>query len=313
MQGITVGVPVFNGRNTLPRALDSILSQTVKLPIEVIIVDDGSTDTSANIALSYELLHPNVFRLIRTENRGVAAARNLIVSEARYDHLTWLDADDYYYPTKLAIQHETLSMWHMFGHSHLGDPHLMTFSNFDIGNEVYSFVSWLADPIKHILTGEFRAYLWASMVSTEAYRTIGPFNEVLHRGEDTDWLLRFLLQSPRLIVLTGGTPQMKYHFSTDRDGKKVEDGLQYMLSTYGDLFVERGVMDEFVPRRYWEISNFYHRNKAWNEMWRCRAIAAKMDPIRYENRLKSEIAAIPDRRYRSQIRSLCDHHMGRSK
>lgn len=94
MRGITVGIPAFNARLTLERALDSALSQTVSEPVEIIVVDDGSTDTTANIARSYELMFPDVVRLIRCENRGVAAARNTIVENAKYDHLGPVDKVD---------------------------------------------------------------------------------------------------------------------------------------------------------------------------------------------------------------------------
>lgn len=305
MTGITIGIPAYNARKTLERAIDSALSQTIKLPIEVLIVDDGSTDTTANIALSYELMHPDCVRLIRVPNRGVAAARNIIVKNARYDHLTWLDADDYYWPHKLETQFDALMMTHMINKTLPGDTYVMVVSPVWIDQKLCDFSAYFADPIKNILKGEFRAYLWATMTATAAYREVGPFNENLHRSEDTDWLLRYLLADSRFLVSTASDrPVVQYHFSTQRDGRRVEESFDYMRETYGREMKAYGIFDEYVPRRYWEISNFYHSNKKWDDMWRCRALAAKYGPATYGERLAKEINSLEDIEYRGYIERL---------
>jgi len=304
MHGITIGIPAHNARKTLERALKSALRQTPAVPFEIVVVDDGSDDTTANIALHYELMHPNTVRLIRTPNRGVAAARNTIVSEARYSLLTWLDADDFYYPDKLTYQYEAYMMRCMVERILPNDPRVIVFCAFDLNGSIYSYRPFLPAPIKHILSGDFRAYLWASLAATQAYRQTGPFNEKLHRMEDTDWLLRFLLSGERRIIITGEVPLMRYHFSTARDGRQVEDSLKYMVATYGGLMREHEIYEEYVPRRFIEISNFYHANKKWDDMWRCRAMAAALDPARYEDFLAQEISRISDAHHRAHVISL---------
>lgn len=298
-------MPAFNARKTLERAIDSALSQTIKLPVEIIIVDDGSSDTTANIARSYELMYPDRVRLLRTPNGGVAAARNLVVANANYDYLTWLDADDYYEPHKLQVQYDELLTWHMINKTYPGDSYLMVFSPVMIDKKLYNFADYFANPIKNILTGEFRAYLWASMTATASYREIGQFNEALHRSEDTDWLLRYLLAEKRLLISTPpDLPVMQYHFSTQRNGRLVEESFDYMRETYGAQMRELGIFDEYVPRRYWEISNFYHSNKSWNDMWRCRALAVKHGPEAFSARLSQEIASLKDSQQRKRIEQL---------
>ncbi len=304
MRGITIGIPAYNGRKTLERALDSALSQTIRLPYEILIVDDGSADTSANIALSYALMFPSLVRLIRTPNRGVAAARNTIVANALYDHLTWLDADDVYGPEKLELQYDALMLSNALAHLAPANPYMMLFSPFYLNSVIYSFDRYLSDPITHILSGDFRAYLWASLTATESYRRVGPFNETLHRSEDTDWLLRFIMSGGELTTTTG-KPLMEYQFSTDRDGARVEYSFRYMLEVYGAEMKQRGLYEEFVPRRYWEISNFYHRNKRWKDMWRCRAMAAALDPERFRERLETELRALKDPEQQLGIRQFC--------
>jgi len=306
-RGITVGIPAFNARKTLERAIESVLSQEGRTPYEVIVVDDGSTDTTANIALSYALRFSDRIRLIRTQNRGVAAARNTIVAEARYAHLTWLDADDYYFPNKLERQYDALMLHAMVRHDLPDNPDVILFSSFRMGKEIYTFNRYLPEPLADILSGAFRAYLWASLTATEAYRRTGPFNESLHRSEDTDWLLRYLLSGGKTVIATADGPVMNYTFSTDRNGAKVEDSFRFLLTTYGDEMRRLGVFEELVPRRWWEISNFYHRNKNWDDMWRCRAIAAYLDRERYWNRLTAEINALAPND-RDRVSAICFEH-----
>ena len=92
---ISVIIPAFNSEATLARALDSVLGQTAPAH-EIIVVDDGSQDGTADVAASFEGV-----RLLRQENRGVSAARNRGVEEASGDWVAFLDADDYYYPWRL--------------------------------------------------------------------------------------------------------------------------------------------------------------------------------------------------------------------
>lgn len=94
---ISVVVPLYNKRSTIRRALESILSQTA-FPREIIIVDDGSTDGSANIVQAEFCCGnaPIPFRLVQQANSGVSRARNRGLEEALGDYVAFLDADDYW-------------------------------------------------------------------------------------------------------------------------------------------------------------------------------------------------------------------------
>ena len=86
---VTIVTPCYNGSRYLAETLRSAVGQS-RPPLEIIVVDDGSTDHSATIAESFG---PPV-RVIRQENRGESAARNRALSEARGSHVLFLDADD---------------------------------------------------------------------------------------------------------------------------------------------------------------------------------------------------------------------------
>ena len=90
-------IPAFNASATLRQAVDSVLAQTYA-PHEIIVIDDGSTDTTAEVARSYGTR----VTLISQGNSGVSAARNAGASAASAEWLCFLDADDWYYPERLA-------------------------------------------------------------------------------------------------------------------------------------------------------------------------------------------------------------------
>jgi GT2 family glycosyltransferase len=92
----SVIIPVYNSAETLQKAIESVLEQTWPAH-EVIVVDDGSTDSSLQVANGFA----SKVRVIHQSNAGVAAARNLGAESATGDWLAFLDADDWYYPDRL--------------------------------------------------------------------------------------------------------------------------------------------------------------------------------------------------------------------
>lgn len=95
---IDVVLPAYNGSKLIPKALESALAQEV--PLRIIVVDDGSTDDTAEVARSYG---PQV-TVIRQENRGVSGARNTGLAAATAPYVALLDQDDVWAPGKLARQ-----------------------------------------------------------------------------------------------------------------------------------------------------------------------------------------------------------------
>lgn len=93
MKQTTIVIPSYNQQDYLPDALDSALSQTV--PCDVIVVDDGSTDNSLEIAQRYEKEHPRL-KVISQENKGLSEARNTGIRAATTEYVSFLDADDIY-------------------------------------------------------------------------------------------------------------------------------------------------------------------------------------------------------------------------
>ncbi|HEX8224158.1 MAG TPA: glycosyltransferase family A protein [Allosphingosinicella sp.] len=101
---VSVVVPAFNAEATLEQTLRSVAAQD-HARLEILIVDDGSTDSTAAIAERFCSAEPRA-RLLRQENGGVASARNRGIAEAKGDYIAPVDADDVWHPSKVSRQVE---------------------------------------------------------------------------------------------------------------------------------------------------------------------------------------------------------------
>ena len=103
----SVVIPLYNKASYLCKSIESVISQAYN-DFECIIVDDGSTDSSAEIADGYSAKYQNV-RVVHQQNSGVAIARNKGVKESLGDYICFLDADDWWDPNFLLSVNETIT------------------------------------------------------------------------------------------------------------------------------------------------------------------------------------------------------------
>jgi glycosyltransferase involved in cell wall biosynthesis len=170
---ISVIVPVYNGEAFLAEALESIVCQAYT-PLEIIVVDDGSTDGTAKVAARF----PQVRYLYQT-NRGPARARNAGLAQAQGQVITFLDADDVWSDDKLATQWALL--WaHPEADLVLGHIHLVTACPRVDGQLCPALIAqaWLSPS------------LGAALIRRRAFERVGRLDETLPMSEDLDWFLR---------------------------------------------------------------------------------------------------------------------------
>jgi glycosyltransferase involved in cell wall biosynthesis len=170
---VSVIVPVFNCERYLALALDSIFDQGYEA-LDVIVVDDGSTDGSADIAASYPV------RLLRLDHGGIAHARNAGVNAARADLIGFLDADDVWTPDSLRIRVD-----HLLEHPDLDAVFGYVLLFLEPGTERPAWYQplWETRPQHSLLPG--------MIARRRVFDRIGLFDTAYDIGEDTDWLARY--------------------------------------------------------------------------------------------------------------------------
>jgi len=183
----SVIIPCYRVQEFLAGALESIARQTVSVR-EVILIDDGSPDP-----LSYPSgWNGPPLRLIRTANRGQAAARNLGIAEATGEFIAFLDADDVWEPRKIERQEKALTgcAKAVACYTHCVDqPGFFAFGPY---------------PPENVSPEEFLLSLWYSlffptstvMVRRQSLEQVGGFREDLDYGEDIELWLRLLTVGP---------------------------------------------------------------------------------------------------------------------
>ena len=173
-QLISVIVPVHNGEKFLGDALASIFTQDYR-PIEVLVVDDGSTDGSATIARSF----PDI-RYFHEEKQGSAVARNTGIDNSRGELIAFLDADDLWLPNQLSIQIAYLST-----HPETGCVYGKMKNFLDPG---VACPPWI-DPDTLLKPTDICSFC-NTLARRSLFEAVGNFNPTYKQGQDLEWFFR---------------------------------------------------------------------------------------------------------------------------
>lgn len=188
---VSVIVPVFNGEPYLDLALQSIFQQEYH-PFEVILVDDGSEDGTAEIARSYEGI-----RYIYQTNQGQGPAMNAGIKAARGEFIAFLDADDLWTPNKLSVQMDYLA------------------EHPDVGYVIARMQNFLEPGIelprritKDLLLTETVGLCVGTLVARkDVFEHVGNFDASYGHAKDVDWFVRAKEAGMRMAIL----PQILLH------------------------------------------------------------------------------------------------------
>ncbi len=181
---VSVVIPAFDSERFIGEAIESVLAQTYS-PVELIVVDDGSSDRSAEVAGAY----PEATVIVQ-ENSGPSAARNRGAAAARGEFLAFHDSDDAMTPDKLAVQ-----VGRMLDDPGVGcvlaEQDLLVEPGAELPFWVEgSEVPTVMPPRPPELADEPMVHPMTMVVRREVFERVGPFDESMRAAEDFDWLMR---------------------------------------------------------------------------------------------------------------------------
>jgi glycosyltransferase involved in cell wall biosynthesis len=187
-------IPVYNGEALLADALESVRRQKHE-PLEVIVVDDGSTDRTAKVAVGFG----QSVRYVYQANKGPAAARNRGLQMARGGMIAFLDADDLWSDDKLTVQLAHLEQDPTLGLV-MGQTQCMRLTGAWAAGETRLSGKDLVSGLGAACNGRprfeafagarFELLLGSALFRRPVFDRVGPFNETLSYSDDWDWFMR---------------------------------------------------------------------------------------------------------------------------
>ena len=205
---VSIVIPVYNGSNYMREAIDSALAQTYP-NIEIIVVNDGSTDNTREIALSYG----DKIRYFEKENGGVSTALNLGIREMKGKYFSWLSHDDLYYPFKIEKEIEKIR--------EVKDNRQCVYSAYDVLHMKSGKIEKISGPHpyaykkKYMESGCFAVfhsliYGCTLLISKHYFDEYGLFDETLFSAQDNmKWFEMF--KDKNLIYINEPLMQMRQH------------------------------------------------------------------------------------------------------
>ncbi|MFN0219999.1 MAG: glycosyltransferase family A protein [Hyphomicrobium sp.] len=249
---VSVLIPCFNAEKYIGETLESVFRQTWP-DIEVIVVDDGSTDKSIEEA---ERFGNRGIRIIRQAKRGAAAARNLAYAASSGIFVQFLDADDILAADKIALQIARLDQntdciasaaWGRFH----DDIRTCKFESENVWQDLDP-VDWLTDSRKDGLGMLFPAiWLLPKVVADRA----GPWDESLSLADDTEYFTRAVLASRRVLFCEGAKCHYRSSLAGSLSGRKTRSAWdsQFRVTDLCEAYV-RAVEDSERVRRGFALS-----------------------------------------------------------
>ena len=280
---VSIVVPIYNTEQYIPKCIESLINQTYK-NLEIILVDDGSTDNSFNICEKYQKEDERI-KLFHKENGGVSSARNYGIKKATGKYICFCDSDDYYSLKALTIMTDTIRD---------SNADLCCFGRYG-GAFENKYISKSENPV------ELLNYL-SSIGSYNCYSKIFKlsiihqfnllFDESFAVSEDTLWLREYILHCKTLCLKTDTV-----YFMYEREGsltrtkKKVypkyayyfERKLEVLDQIVEELPLNNHEKDNFITERTIhgiKICSLYYISACSSKQEACKYIQYTFDQIK---------------------------------
>ena len=229
---VSVIIPIYNRAHLIGAAVDSALAQTYQ-ELEVIVVDDGSTDGLQTMLAA--ISDPRVHVVVHPRNRGAAAARNSGIAAARGEFLAFLDSDDTWRTDKLAHQ-----MAAMRGQPPEVAGHVCGYECLKVGYRARDILpDWTAQTFSRSqLLGCTCGPGTTLLCRRAVFDAVGPLDEELRRLEDWDWLLRLAAKGYRLLA--SPIVLARVEIATRPSGRDIEVAVQRIRERHRESVRQQG-------------------------------------------------------------------------
>ena len=194
---ISIIIPVYNVEKFLHNCLDSVLKQTYR-NLEIILIDDGSTDNSGKICDNYAKIDNRII-VIHKENGGVSSARNVALKIAKGDYIVWIDSDDFISKNMITYLCEKILEFnadiYFFNYNIIKKDKIEKIKLLNLPNGIIS-----KKEVFKYLSEEYKMpnFLWNKFARRKLYKNI-VFDENIQMLEDYD-IMPYLLNEATKIV-----------------------------------------------------------------------------------------------------------------
>ncbi|GAB0149024.1 MULTISPECIES: glycosyltransferase [Marichromatium] len=263
--GISVIMPCYNCARFVAEAVDSVLAQTHPA-VELIVVDDGSSDDSLRILEGYGAR----IRLLRQPNRGPYVARNLALRHAEGRYLAFLDADDWWLP-------ETLERLHRALREAEADIAYCGWQNVGEGIRAAPHVPPERDR-RALLEHAVRSCPWpihGVLVRSALVQGVGGFSERRRTAMDYDLWLRLLGLTDRVVRVPEVLAFYRWHDSGQISAVKWRQVLDAWEVQRRFVAEHPGLLDWIPARRLRALIDDQLRDQAYRALWRRDLVSAQ--------------------------------------
>lgn len=257
---ISIIVPVFNLENYIENCIKSLIEQTYK-NIEIILVDDGSTDNSAEVLDKYSKLDKRI-KIIHKNNEGVSKARNIGLNESQGKYITFVDGDDTVDENYVEFLYRSMidnkADISICGHRDIKNENII-FETKD-----YIKLSNNVEALKMLFeTNYFSTTIWAKMYKRELFKE-NRFDETVAVAEDLDLLYRVFEKAKVIYINT----KEKHYNTLIRNGSASRKGYNQNWKKAVEVAekIVNNTKDKFPDIKFYAIKRYIRINFACIKM-----------------------------------------------
>lgn len=251
---LTVIVPIYNGEKFLRRCVDSLIQQTYT-KVEILLINDGSTDNTKSICEEYEK-KDNRVTIINKENEGVSKARNIGIEKAKGKYITFIDADDWieldtYSKAIKVIDEDNVDIYKFSYVREIGNIKRPYMYKIETNKKIIK-----KDYEKHIYPYMFSTYDMSSVCLTIFKKSVIKnikFNTTLKYGEDFLFTTKAILKSDSIYVV----PDICYHYICNKESATSKRSIENYIRKIRDIIIANNeLINEFEDKnRYLKLKN----------------------------------------------------------